>query len=170
MQDSPAVKQADTPLAALLEDGLLLVPRPYDVWADTLRQSRAQALATLRRWLDQGTLRRFGVVVRHREAGFTHNAMAVFDVPDDSVDRSGLLLAGQRGVTLAYRRERAAGWPFNLYCMVHGRDRAAVCAAIDEATTNCGLQAHAGEVLFSRRRFKQGGASYFRTPCEEAVA
>ncbi len=169
-QDSPAVAHTDTPLAALLEHGLLLVPQPYDSWADTLCQSRTQVLATLQRWLRQGTLRRFGVIVRHQEAGFTHNAMTVFDVPDAEVDRCGALLAGQRGVTLAYRRERATGWPYNLYCMVHGRDRNAVRAAIAAASTNCGLQVHPSTVLFSRRRFKQGGASYFRHSCKEALA
>ncbi|MEQ1803810.1 MAG: Lrp/AsnC family transcriptional regulator [Burkholderiaceae bacterium] len=168
-QDCRPVARADAPLAALLEGGLPLMPQPYDVWADTLRQSRAQLLATLQRWLCEGTLRRFGAIVRHQEAGFTHNAMTLFDVPDESVDLCGLRLAGQRGVTLAYRRERATGWPYNLYCMVHGRDRTAVRAAIDEAIANCELQAHAGAVLFSRRRFKQGGASYFRAACKEAA-
>ncbi|MEI2677726.1 MAG: hypothetical protein V9G29_07625 [Burkholderiaceae bacterium] len=64
-------------------------------------------------------------------------------------------------MTLAYRRERAAGWPYNLYCMVHGRDRTAVRAAIASAIAACELGACPQAVLFSRRRFKQAGARYF---------
>lgn len=169
-QRSMPVDAADAPLAALLEDGLPLVARPFDAWADALRWPREQVLSTLQRWLRQGTLRRFGVIVRHHEAGFTHNAMTVFDVPDDLVDGCGAALASQRGVTLAYRRERARDWPFNLYCMVHGRDRAAVHAAIAAAIEPCGLAAHPRAVLFSRRRFKQAGARYFRDLTEGAVA
>lgn len=161
-QRSVAVDAADAPLAALLESGLPLVERPYDRWARALRRPREWVLATLGGWLRQGTLRRFGAIVRHHEAGFTHNAMTVFDVADARVDDCGAALATQRGVTLAYRRERAHGWPYNLYCMVHGRDRAAVHAAVDAATSRCGLAASPRAVLFSRRRFKQGGASYFR--------
>ena len=160
--DSLPVLEADAALAALLEGGVPFVPQPYDVWAGALRQSREHVLGTLRRWLRQGTLRRFGVIVRHHEAGFTHNAMTVFDVPDARVDACGSSLAGQRGVTLAYRRERATGWPYNLYCMVHGRDRAAVHGAIDAAIARCALAGQPRAVLFSRRRFKQTGASYFR--------
>lgn len=156
------VNDADAPLAACVEAGLALTERPYDAWAEALQWPREQVLATLQRWLRQGTLRRFGVVVRHHEAGFAHNAMTVFDIPDDAVDACGTALAAMRGVTLAYRRERAPGWPYNLYCMVHGRDRAAVQGAIDTAIARCGLDAHAHAVLFSRRRFKQAGASYFR--------
>jgi siroheme decarboxylase len=156
------VTDADAALAALVEEGLPLIARPFDAWAGALRLPRAQVLATLRRWHEQGTLRRFGVIVRHHEAGFAHNAMTVFNVPDDSVDRCGAALAAQHGVTLAYRRERTEGWPYNLYCMVHGRDRAAVRGAIATAIERSGLGPHPHAVLFSRRRFKQVGARYFR--------
>ncbi len=162
----PPVAAADAPLAALLEGGLPLVERPYDVWARALGWTTQQVLAQLDRWLREHTLRRFGVIVRHHEAGFGHNAMTVFDVPDARVDACGTALAAEPGVTLAYRRERAPGWPYNLYCMVHGRDRAAVRGAIDTATRAGGLAGCAREVLFSRRRFKQGGASYFRSHAE----
>ncbi|MDH5538951.1 MAG: Lrp/AsnC family transcriptional regulator [Rhizobacter sp.] len=156
------VADADAALAALLEAGLPLVARPYQAWADQLHCSAEDVRATLQRWLRQGTLRRFGVIVRHHEVGFAANAMTVFDVPDALVDRCGDALATQPGVTLAYRRERAEGWPYNLYCMVHGRDRAAVHAAIEAAIAHSGLRAHPRAVLFSRRRFKQNGARYFR--------
>lgn len=160
------VDTADAALAALVEDGLPLVGRPYAAWARALQRPVAQVLATLAKWQRQGTLRRFGAIVRHHEAGYTHNAMTVFDVPDAAIDRCGTELAAQQGVTLAYRRERADGWPYNLYCMVHGRDRAAVQAAIAAAIEACDLAAHPRAVLFSQRRFKQGGASYFRALAE----
>ena len=156
------VAPGERALAGLLEDGLPLTPQPFEPWASQLGLSPAAVLATLARWLDAGTLRRFGVVVRHHELGFAANAMTVFDVPDDTVDALGTELARQPGVTLAYRRTRAAQWPYNLYCMVHGRDRASVQAALAQATQRAGLERHAHEVLFSCRRFKQTGARYFR--------
>jgi DNA-binding Lrp family transcriptional regulator len=169
-QCAQPVDEVDAPLAALVEGGLPLVARPFDAWATTLQQPREQVLATLQRWLRQGTLRRFGAIVRHHEAGFAHNAMTVFDVPDALVDSLGVALAAQHGVTLAYRRERAEGWPFNLYCMVHGRERSDVQAAIAGAVGRCGLSTHPQAVLFSRRRFKQTGARYFRELPEGAAA
>jgi DNA-binding Lrp family transcriptional regulator len=163
------VDLADEPLAALVEDGLPLLATPYEAWAEALGVSGEHVRATLARWLRQGTLRRFGAIVRHHEAGFAHNAMTVLDVADASVDACGEVLAAQRGVTLAYRRERAAGWPYNLYCMVHGRDRAGVEAAIATAIERSGLARSPRAVLFSRRRFKQTGARYFRGRCVEGA-
>lgn len=113
----------DQPLAALAEQGLPLVERPYDLWAEQLQQPVEAVLHTLQRWLDERTVSRFGVVVRHHELGFTANAMTVFDVPESEVDACGEALARVPGVTLAYQRARTGGWPYNLYCMVHGRDR-----------------------------------------------
>jgi DNA-binding Lrp family transcriptional regulator len=163
----PRVAPIDAPLAALVEDGLPLVERPYAVWAERLGLGETDVLQTLRRWLAQGTLRRFGVVVRHHELGFDQNAMTVFDVPDDRVDACGAALARQPGVTLCYRRARADGWPFNLYCMVHGRERDAVRRLVDDAARAAGVDRHPHEVLFSLRRFKQQGASYFRASTKE---
>lgn len=161
-QQITPVADADRALAALVEEGLPLVERPFDSWAQALQRPVVDVLACLQAWLDAGTLRRFGAVVRHHEAGYAQNAMTVFAVPDEIVDHCGELLAVQRGVTLAYRRERAADWPYNLYCMVHGRDRASVLGALEQAKAQAGLESYPSAVLFSRRRFKQVGARYFR--------
>ncbi|MFT3666686.1 Lrp/AsnC family transcriptional regulator [Piscinibacter sp.] len=164
---APPVADGERALAARVEHGLPLVARPYAAWARELGIAEDELLATLARWLDRGTLRRFGVVVRHHELGFDRNAMTVFDVPDDAVDAHGALLAAQPGVTLCYRRARAEGWPFNLYCMVHGRERATVRETIAAAARNAGLSDTPHQVLFSTRRFKQGGGSYFRSEAQE---
>lgn len=158
----PAVAERDRPLAALAEAGLPLLRRPFDHWAQALGRRPEALLDTLDGWLQAGTLSRFGCVVRHHELGWSANAMTVFDVPDDQVDACGAALAGVPGVTLAYRRERAPGWPYNLYCMVHGRSREAVLRVLGEALGPCGLAHFDRAVLFSCRRFKQTGARRFR--------
>lgn len=163
----PRVAAADHPLAALVEAGLPLVAEPFAAWAAKLGSSTAEVLARIQAWQDAGTLRRFGLVVRHHEVGFGANAMTVFDVSDDQVDAFGERLATQPGITLCYRRERAPEWPYNLYCMVHGRSRDETLALLHAAIEGAGLQAWPQQVLFSRRRFKQVGARYFR-PLPEA--
>jgi DNA-binding Lrp family transcriptional regulator len=149
-------------LARLAEAGLAIIERPYAAWADELGWGEEQVLACLQGWLDAGQLKRFGVVVRHHELGLAANAMVVFDVPDAVADARGQALAGQPGVTLAYRRARAAGWPYSLYAMVHGARRDAVQAVIERATGAAGLAPCPREILFSTRRFKQTGARRFR--------
>ena len=168
-QRPPRVTEADRPLAALVEAGLPLNARPFARWAQSLDDTTAGLLARIQGWLDAGTLRRFGLVVRHHEVGFGANAMTVFDLPDTLVDAAGERLAAQPGVTLCYRRERASAWPYNLYCMVHGRSRPETLSTLQRAIDGADLDGWPRQVLFSRRRFKQTGAHYFRALPEEVA-
>lgn len=163
----PPVAAADHALAAEVERGLPLVPQPYAQWAQAAGCSEAEVLARLVQWLEQGTLRRFGAIVRHHDVGFAANAMTVFDVDDAQVDAYGERLAAQSGITLCYRRERAATWRYNLYCMVHGRDRPSVQACVEQAIAAAGLAGVPQAMLFSTRRFKQTGGRYFSLPADE---
>lgn len=158
----PSIPAALRPLAALVEEGLALEPFPYARWAALLGWCEEAVFAQLRQWLDEGVLKRFGIVVRHHELGYVANAMAVWDVPDAAVDAVGEALAHQPGVTLVYQRQRAATWPYNLYAMVHGRDREAVRRVLEAAACASGAMRYRGEVLFSVRRFKQTGGRRFR--------
>ena len=150
---------ADRRLVAALEDGLEPVTRPYAELAARAGWDERAAIARLARWQAEGVIRRFGVVVRHHELGYRANAMTVWDVPDDVASGFGRALAASEGVTLAYRRARhPPEWPYNLYCMVHGLDRAPVRERIDTLSRALGLEAFPRAVLFSRSRFKQTGA------------
>lgn len=174
-----AAKVPDTPvrepdavekrLIAALQPGLELVARPFERLGDHTGMSESEVLERIAGWLEEGLIKRFGVIVRHHELGYRANAMVVFDVPDDQVDRIGRQLAAEPGVTLCYRRTRSLPqWPCNLYCMVHGRSREDVLPVIEHLTRLAGFHAQA---LFSTRRFKQCGARYFSAaePVEKKI-
>ena len=145
-----------------LQPGLALVNRPFAALADAAGWAEQEAMTIIEHWIAAGVIRRFGVILRHHELGYRANAMAAWDVPDSLVSVLGLRLAQQQGVTLCYRRERALpDWPYNLFCMIHGRGREAVSRRLRELRIDSGLAVFPSQVLFSRRRFKQHGARYF---------
>jgi len=151
----------DSALLAAIEDGLPLESRPYTRIAERLGATEEDVLGRLASLQQQGVIRRFGVIVRHRELGYTANAMTVWDVPDEQVGQTGRRVAEMTGVTLCYRRPRhEPDWPYNLFCMVHGRDRKTVEDAVERITRCAGLVGRPRAILFSRRRFKQRGARY----------
>lgn len=146
-------------LIAALQPGLEIMPRPFRQLAETLYMEEDEVLARIIGMVQDGMIKRFGVVVRHHELGYRSNAMVVFDLPDDVVDGIGARLAAEPGVTLCYRRRRSLpDWPYNLYCMVHGRSREEAQPVIERLAAIAGA---AATVLFSTRRFKQCGARYF---------
>lgn len=155
------ISRDDRRLLAAIADGLSLTPRPYDAVGATLGMSGAAVQARLGALLASGAIKRLGVIVRHHELGYRANAMAVWDVADDKVGAVGKAMAEFPFVRLCYRRaRRPPAWRYNLYCMVHGRDRAVVLAQIAELNRDLGLGDRPHDVLFSRRRFKQRGARY----------
>jgi DNA-binding Lrp family transcriptional regulator len=157
-----AVREPDADekrLIAALQDGLELVARPFARLGERVGMDESEVLRRVAGWIGEGMIKRFGVVVRHHELGYRANAMVVFDVPDAEVDRIGRRLAARAGVTLCYRRSRSLpDWPYNLYCMVHGRSRDEAQPVIESLGELVGSK---GVALFSTRRFKQCGARYF---------
>lgn len=152
---------ADRRLVDALDDGLPLVAEPYAAIAAHAGLSEAYVLVRIADWQNRGVIKRFGIVVRHRELGYTANAMCVWDVPEAEAGAVGETLAREAGVTLCYRRERAPPeWRYNLFCMLHGRDRAAVETRLGELAAAHGLDRYPSALLFSRRAFKQCGARY----------
>ena len=144
-----------------MQGGLPFTPRPVARIAECAGTDEQTVIDTVRELQANGAIKRFGVVVRHHELGDRANGMLVLDVPDDVVARVAGEIARDPAVTLCYRRpRRPPRWPYNLFCMIHGRDRESVRRKVDELLRANGLQDHRSCVLFSRRRFKQRGARY----------
>lgn len=151
----------DAALLGALENGLPLVARPYAAVGALLDMPETEVLARLARLREDLVIKRWGVVVRHRELGYRANGMVVWDLPDERVGAVGRRLARFAFVTLCYRRpRRPPAWNYNLFTMIHGRDEAGVRANLGHLVASCRLEGVAHEVLFSERRFKQRGARY----------
>lgn len=151
----------DYALVAALCGGLPLTPRPFLALAHAVGMEEDDVIARLHSLSTAGIIRRLGVIVRHRELGYRANAMVVWDIPDHAVENVGQRLGACPEVTLCYRRpRRLPDWPYNLFTMIHGRDRTEVTGMIAAMAEREGLRNHRRETLFSTRRFKQCGARY----------
>ena len=151
----------DRRIVAATQSGLPLVPRPYRAVGEMTGISEAEAIARMERLLACGAIRRIGVIPNHYALGLTANGMSVWDVPDERVGELGRRIAADPCVTLCYRRARALpDWPYNLYCMVHGRERSRVIYDVKRITAQHGAGQFPRVVLFSNRCFAQRAAKY----------
>jgi DNA-binding Lrp family transcriptional regulator len=161
----------DYALVEAIQEGLPLVAQPYAEIAGFIGTSEADVLSRLARLLDHGVIKRLGIVVRHHELGFRANAMVVWNIPDEQIEEFGRCVGASGLVNLCYQRpRRLPAWPYNLFCMIHGKDRDAVLAHLDHLRDQCGLTHFPHEILFSKQRFKQTGARYVAArPRAEAI-
>ncbi len=148
-------------LIAELQKGLPLVSRPYAEIARRIQCSEQEVIQAIDTMQSKGDIKRMGIVVRHRQLGYTANAMVVWDIPDHQVDELGVCFGQFDFVTLSYRRPRhRPDWPYNLFCMIHGKDRQDVLCNLQLIIHSCKVEHIPHSVLFSKQCFKQRGALY----------
>lgn len=151
------VDAQDRRLLGAMEDGLDLVVHPFQRIAARLGWSERDVIDRLSALIASGVVSRFGLVLRHRHFGYAANAMVVWDAPDERLAQIAQGFAARDFVTLCYERPRREGWRYNLFTMIHGRERDAALAHVAELAASApDIRDHA--VLFSRRCFQQRGA------------
>lgn len=148
-------------LRLAIENGLPLTQRPFLDLAEALGTTEDYVIDILEKFKRQGLIKRMGLVVKHRSLGYEANAMVVWDIPDAIVDDLGSAFKAVPWVTLCYRRPRVLpDWPYNLFCMIHGRDRDEVLRQIAIMAEQFDLGNVRRDVLFSTHCFKQRGGRY----------
>ncbi len=106
--------------------------------------------------LEGEVIRRFAATIGHRALGIVANAMIVWRVPLEEVERVGLIMASFDEVTHCYERPSRQNWPYNLYTVVHSHSRDECRKVAAEISHKTGVEDY--QVLFSEREFKKTGA------------
>jgi len=148
----------DRAIVAATEGGLPLTPRPYEAVAAQVGVSAAEVMRRLEALRKSGALRRIGAVPNHYRLGYRANGMTVWDVDDALVDDLGPRVGALPFVSHCYRRPRARPlWPYNLFAMVHGRDRGEAEAYAGQIAALLGDACRAHDILYSTRILKKTG-------------
>ncbi|MDZ4252022.1 MAG: Lrp/AsnC family transcriptional regulator [Sulfuritalea sp.] len=148
----------DRSLIVATQGGLPRVSRPYDAIGGELGIGGDEVIARLQRMLDCGVIRRIGAVPNHYAIGYTANGMSVWDVDDVSIDELGARVGALEFVTHCYRRpRRLPDWPYNLFAMVHSRNREEVAARVAEIAALLGDACRAHDILYSTAILKKTG-------------
>jgi len=156
--DRLLLDETDRRLVQATQAGLPLLPRPYLAIATALELSEKEVMARLQRMLERGVIRRIGAIPNHYALGYRANGMSVWDVPDEVVDTLGEEVGALPFVTHCYRRPRLPPhWPYNLFAMVHGRNREEVEEKIRIIQQRLGTHCRGHEVLYSTRILKKTG-------------
>lgn len=124
-------------------------------------------LSLLELWRRKGRLKRIGLLLRHRAAGWTANGMCCWRVEGDSTP-AGRALAARGEVTHCYERPQAPGFPYNLFAMVHARSTdasQAQFAALDAHLAETLGAPVPGTLLLSTREYKKTSMTFFAALC-----
>jgi DNA-binding Lrp family transcriptional regulator len=123
--DRETLTPGERDLIVEIQGGLPITETPYADVAETLGVDIEWVLRTIKRFDQEGKIRRVGVIPNHYALGYTENGMTVWNVPDELLDTVGPQVASLSFVTHCYERPRHEDvWPYNFFAMTHGRSEA----------------------------------------------
>lgn len=144
-------------IARELQGDIPLVEHPFEQIAKKAGMTEKEALSIVKKLRKLHIIRKFGAIVRHQRAGYTHNVMVLWAVSPSRCREVGEKLASFAEITHCYERTPPFGGKYNLFTMAHfqsedmGRlQHMAAAVGVDDF-----------KVLRSLEEFKKSSMEYF---------
>jgi len=148
--------EKDIELLKLAQDGVELTARPYQKMAQALNLTEEEVIDRLLAMQEGGVVRRFAATIGHRALGIVANAMIAWKADQQCLVRAGELFAAAEEVTHCYERADCPDWPYNLYTMVHSKNREDCLKIAERLSRQSEIKDY--RVLFSVREYKKTSA------------
>jgi len=142
-----------------LQDDIPLTSRPFAALGKRLNLSDDAVIRMIRQLADRGILRKFGAILRHRQAGFTQNAMVVWAVPEHRVEIAGKILASFPEVSHCYERKPSFEGKYNIFTMVHLKTTD-LFTQVRKMAEAANLEDY--QILSSETEYKKSSMAYFQ--------
>jgi DNA-binding Lrp family transcriptional regulator len=153
------ITERDKDFVRELQKDLPVVKEPFKEMASNLGITTKELFTKAKEFEENGLMRRFAAILRHRDAGFVANGMVVWNIPEDKVDDLGFKLAAFPQVSHCYRRPVYPDWKYNVFSMVHARSLEAAEKMATEMSKQIEIDDY--RILFSSREFKKERVKYF---------
>ena len=153
-----SLEELDRQLVLLTQEGLPLVKEPYKALAEKLNVDHELIKQRFQHMLTTGRIRRIAAVPNHYKLGFKANGMSVWEVPEDKIKELGKKVGALDFVSHCYHRPKhSPHWNYNLFAMVHGKDRSETDEQVEQISQLLGDDDLGHQVLFSTRILKKTG-------------
>ncbi len=106
-----------------------------------------------------GAMRRFATILNHRKAGFSANAMVVWDIDEEKAEKMGEKMATFSAVSHCYLRPKYKNWPYNIFSMVHGKTKKETNLIVKDIENE--VKYNSNQYLYSSREFKKVRVKYY---------
>ena len=149
----------DKKIICALQEEFPLVAEPYKLLAEKVGISEEEFLNRVQNLQAEKKIRRMGAVLRHREVGFSSNALCAWEVPAADLESIAAVMSACPAVSHCYDRQTAENWNYNLYTMIHAHSRDEIERIIAELSNQTGIKNFT--ILFSKREWKKTSMKYF---------
>jgi DNA-binding Lrp family transcriptional regulator len=145
-------------IARLIQKDIPVQKFPFKKIGKMCETSGNDALEITKQLIQERLIRKFGAILRHQKAGYINNALAIWAVPEEQIEKVGGIFASFPFISHCYQREPAFMDRFNLFTMLHAGDRS-ISSLIKELVTAAEMKDYL--ILKSVREFKKSSPEYF---------
>jgi DNA-binding Lrp family transcriptional regulator len=152
------LSEREKQVAKHIQSDISIEKRPFDSIGRKMGISGKEVLQTVRDLKSNNIVRKFGAVLRHKQAGMTENAMVVWAVPEGDCDVLGTKLASCREITHCYERTPPFEDKYNLFTMTHFKG-GNITKQIRNIAARVGITEY--KILQTEEEFKKSSMEYF---------
>ena len=145
-------------VARFIQGDIPLVSSPFDEIGASCGLTADEIVNISQSFLEKGIMRKFGAILRHQKAGYEKNALVVWSVPADQIEKAGKIFASFLFVSHCYERKPVFREKYNIFTMLHSKDKNILSMIKDmAAATNI----HDYLILESIQEYKKTSPEYF---------
>jgi DNA-binding Lrp family transcriptional regulator len=145
-------------VARLIQLDIPLTSHPFRETGEACGLREEEVLNTTRSLMEKGYIRRFGAILHHQKAGYTGNALVIWSVPPDQIEKAGETLATFPFISHCYERDPAFQNKYNLFTMLHTQNDN-IAAIIDKMAGS--INSRDFLILESLQEYKKISPEYF---------
>lgn len=146
-------------LIELLQNDIDFIHEPFFWIIEKLGISYEKFFELFNELQKSGVMRRFASILNHKKAGFTSNAMVVWEVDDESGDEFGAIASHFSAVSHCYLRPIFDNWKYNLFTMIHASSNEELTNIIEMMEKE--IVSKSNFILHSVKEFKKVRIIYF---------
>ncbi len=158
-QEHDALTEEEIEFVRLLQLEVPLQPRPFDFIARRAGIPETAFFDAVNRFVERGQIRRIAATVQLRKNPFQTNAMSVWAVEDDKIEKFVETAMEGTSVPRCYVRPTYQDWPYNVFATVQARSIDECDAVVNDISAE--TEVHDCRVLYPTREHKNTRVSLF---------
>jgi siroheme decarboxylase len=145
-------------VARLLQGDIQLKSHPFRQIADSCGLTEKEIINIIKKLNEKGYIRKFGAVLRHHKIGYAKNALVVWSVSQDKIEKIGITFASFPFISHCYERNPAFNSKYNLFTMLHSKGEDITSLTNKMAAS---IDIHDFLILESLKEYKKTTPEYF---------
>jgi len=145
-------------VASLLQGDIQLENCPFRKIADSCGVTEKEIINIIKKLSREGFIRRFGAVLRHHKIGYAKNALVVWSVPLNQIEKAGITFASFPFISHCYERNPVFKSKYNLFTMLHTKSED-MTSLINKMAASVDI--HDFLILESLKEYKKTSPEYF---------